>query len=67
MAYKKKRNYKPDKPLEQCAVFGVTCDDIAFSVSRLLYQGLISLQHRGQESSGISILKTGGIIYTYKR
>ena len=67
MLLKGRRNHKRDKPLEQCAIFGVTCDDIAFSVSRLLYQGLISLQHRGQESSGISILKTGGKIYTYKR
>jgi len=56
-----------DKPIEHCAVFGVTCDDIGFSISKLLYQGLISLQHRGQESSGISILKTGGKIFTYKR
>ncbi len=56
-----------DKPLEHCAIFGVTCDDVAFSVSKLLYQGLIAQQHRGQESSGISILKTGGKIYTYKR
>jgi amidophosphoribosyltransferase len=67
MLLKRKRNYKRDKPLEQCAIFGVTCDDIAFSVSKLLYQGLIALQHRGQEASGISILKTGGQIYTYKR
>ncbi|MBD3255729.1 MAG: amidophosphoribosyltransferase [Candidatus Lokiarchaeota archaeon] len=56
-----------DKPIEHCAVFGVTCDDIGFSVSKLLYQGLIALQHRGQESTGISIMKTGGAIHTYKR
>jgi amidophosphoribosyltransferase len=55
-----------DKPLEHCAVFGVTCNDIAFSISKLLYQGLIAQQHRGQESTGISVLKTGGEIYTYK-
>jgi amidophosphoribosyltransferase len=36
-------------------------------VSKLLYQGLIALQHRGQESTGISILKTGGNIITYKK
>ena len=66
MPCKQKRYYKQDKPLEQCAVFGVTCDDVAYSVSKLLYQGLISQQHRGQESSGISILKTGGKICTYK-
>ncbi len=56
-----------DKPKEHCAVFGVTSDDITFSISKFLYTGLISLQHRGQESTGISILKTGGSIFTYKR
>jgi amidophosphoribosyltransferase len=56
-----------DKPLEHCAVFGVTCDDIGFSIAHYLYDGLISQQHRGQESTGISILRTGGHIYTYKR
>ncbi|MBY9005224.1 MAG: amidophosphoribosyltransferase [Candidatus Lokiarchaeota archaeon] len=61
------RKTKIDKPKEHCAVFGVTCDDIGFSVSQILYTGLIALQHRGQESSGISILKTGGKINTYKR
>lgn len=56
-----------DKPREHCAVFGVTCDDIGYSVSKLLYQGLIAMQHRGQESTGISVLRTGGEIYTYKK
>jgi amidophosphoribosyltransferase len=59
--------YNPDKPHEHCAIFGVSCDDLGYSVSKLLYKGLISLQHRGQESTGISILKTGGKIFTYKR
>ncbi len=63
----RKRNLIRDKPKEHCAVFGVTCDDYGFSVSKLLYQGLISQQHRGQESTGISILKTGGNIFTYKK
>ncbi|MFX0001364.1 MAG: amidophosphoribosyltransferase [Candidatus Hodarchaeota archaeon] len=56
-----------EKPREHCAIFGVTCDDIGYSVSNILYQGLIALQHRGQESTGISLLKTGGKIYTYKK
>jgi amidophosphoribosyltransferase len=60
-------NHNNDKPIEQCAVFGVTCDDIGYSIIKLLYSGLIALQHRGQESTGISLLKTGGSIYTYKR
>jgi amidophosphoribosyltransferase len=56
-----------DKVKDHCAIFGVTSDDLGFSVSKLLYQGLIALQHRGQESTGISILKTGGNIVTYKK
>ncbi len=61
-----KNRQRKDKPQEHCAVFGVTCNDEAYSISRLLYLGLISQQHRGQESTGISILKTGGNIVTYK-
>jgi len=56
-----------DKPIEHCAVFGVTCNDLGYSISNLLYQGLISQQHRGQESTGISVLMTGGNIFTYKK
>jgi len=67
MFSKKKRQIMREKPREHCAIFGVTSDDIGFSVSNLLYQGLTALQHRGQESTGISILKTGGNIYTYKK
>lgn len=61
-----KKNQRREKPRENCAVFGVTCDDETYSISRLLYLGLISQQHRGQESTGISILKTGGKIVTFK-
>ena len=67
MALKHKTSLKRDKPLEQCAVFGIACKDTAYSVSKLLYSGLISQQHRGQESTGISILKTGRGIFTYKK
>ncbi|MFX1496296.1 MAG: amidophosphoribosyltransferase [Promethearchaeota archaeon] len=56
-----------EKVRENCAVFGATCNDIGYSVSNLIYTGLIAQQHRGQESAGISILKTGGKIYTYKK
>ncbi|MBY8981851.1 MAG: amidophosphoribosyltransferase [Candidatus Lokiarchaeota archaeon] len=62
-----KKIIKGDKPKEHCAVFGVTCNEISFSTSKILYKGLIALQHRGQESTGISILKTGGKINTYKK
>jgi amidophosphoribosyltransferase len=63
---KYKNHLRKDKPREHCAVFGVTCNDETYSISKLLYLGLISQQHRGQESTGISILKTGGNIVTYK-
>jgi amidophosphoribosyltransferase len=67
MLLKKKINKMREKLREHCAIFGVTCNDLGFSVSKLLYQGLIALQHRGQESTGISVLKTGGKIFTYKK
>ena len=43
----------PDRPQEECAVFGVfsTSEDVA----RLTYFGLQALQHRGQESAGIAV------------
>lgn len=65
--FKNKNHLRREKPREHCAVFGVVCDDETYSISKLLYLGLISQQHRGQESSGISILKTGGNIVTYKK
>ena len=67
MLLKKKHTQMREKPIEQCAIFGVTCNDLGYSVSNFLYRGLIALQHRGQESTGISLLKTGGKIFTYKK
>ena len=67
MYFNTKRMDFSEKPREYCAIFGVTCNDIGYSISKLLFQGLIALQHRGQESSGISVLKTGGSINTYKK
>ncbi|MCK4780984.1 MAG: amidophosphoribosyltransferase, partial [Candidatus Lokiarchaeota archaeon] len=67
MLLKKINKQMREKPRENCAIFGITCNDLGYSVSKLLYQGLIALQHRGQESTGISLLKTGGKIYTYKK
>lgn len=40
---------------ESCGVFGAVCQDENLT-SRLIYHGLVSLQHRGQESSGIAVL-----------
>ncbi len=67
MLLKENKKKMRDKLHDHCAIFGVTCNDIGFSVSKLLYQGMVALQHRGQESAGISILKTGGKISTYKK
>ncbi|MHA1197202.1 MAG: amidophosphoribosyltransferase [Promethearchaeota archaeon] len=67
MKLKPYQNIHLETPVEKCAVFGVTCDDVGYSIAKILYNGLLALQHRGQESTGISILKTGGKIHTYKR
>lgn len=41
------------KPREECGVFGVWAPHL--DISRLLYFGLFALQHRGQESAGMTI------------
>ncbi|WP_410208944.1 amidophosphoribosyltransferase [Fusobacterium sp.] len=53
-----------DKMEEECGVFGVYSKDIT-KVAQLTYYGLYSLQHRGQESAGISVSNFGEIV-TYK-
>jgi len=42
-----------DKPHEECAVFGVSVN--SFEAAGIVYNGLLSLQHRGQEGSGIAV------------
>lgn len=49
---------------EKCGIFGVYGED--FDAARLTYFGLSALQHRGQESSGISA-SDGKIIRTHKK
>ena len=58
--FKNNQDY-PDAPTEECGVFGVYSNqDIdTFSLSQF---GLFALQHRGQEASGISVLKSGKIV-----
>jgi amidophosphoribosyltransferase len=46
-----------DKLREECGVFGVFCNDPEQDVAALVYYGLFSLQHRGQESAGIAAVK----------
>lgn len=48
-----------DKPREECGVFGILAPEGA-SVAKDIYFGLVALQHRGQESAGISVSDTEG-------
>ena len=41
------------KPREKCGVIGIHSKDSSFQVSRFVFDGLMALQHRGQESAGI--------------
>src|SRR5271170_7772873 len=53
-----------DHPREKCAVIGIyAANDHAASYVR---QGLGALQHRGQESTGISVYSSTKHITTYK-
>ena len=49
--------YSPDKLREKCGVFGIYLDDPGKNAASLVYYGLLSLQHRGQESAGIAAVK----------
>ena len=45
---------------EKCAVFGVSLNtDEAVGIT---YNGLLTLQHRGQEGAGIAVVNDGGIV-----
>ncbi len=54
-----------DKPKEECGVFGVYSKEVK-QVGTLVYYGLHNLQHRGQESAGISIANHDNKIETFK-
>ena len=47
-------NLDDDKLHEECGVVGIFTDNVEIT-SQLIYYGLFSLQHRGQESAGIAI------------
>jgi amidophosphoribosyltransferase len=47
-----------------CGIFGISTPNK--NVSKLIYLGLYALQHRGQESAGISVLGQDHKIKTYK-
>lgn len=51
--------WEPDKPHEECGVFGIYDFD-GNDVASTIYYGLFALQHRGQESCGIAVSDTRG-------
>jgi amidophosphoribosyltransferase len=53
---------KSEKLNEECAVFGVSLTGNANSeAAGIVYNGLLSLQHRGQEGAGIAVINNGAI------
>ncbi len=50
--------FEHDKPREACGIFGICGHPEAAPIT---YFGLYALQHRGQESAGISVVKDGTI------
>ncbi|HEX3039301.1 MAG TPA: amidophosphoribosyltransferase [Caproiciproducens sp.] len=56
-------DYDNSKPHEECGVFGVYSDG-GVNPSYMAYNGLLALQHRGQESCGIAVNDRGVISYS---
>lgn len=54
--------FESDKLHEECGVIGIYAPGIP-SISQMLCFGLIALQHRGQESAGIAVLKDNKMQY----
>ncbi|SHK20289.1 amidophosphoribosyltransferase [Paramaledivibacter caminithermalis] len=55
-------NFDFDKLNEECGVFGIYSKS-GQNLSRMIYFGLVTLQHRGQESAGIAVYNDGKIHY----
>lgn len=55
-----------DKPQEKCGIIGISSPDLGYNIAHDLYLGLMTLQHRGQESAGFSIVNGTKKIYTFK-
>lgn len=54
-------NSTRDKMEEECGVFGIYSKN-KNNVALMTYYGLFALQHRGQESAGISVCDNGEIV-----
>ena len=50
-----------DKLHEECGVFGIWAPPGVDDAADEVYRGLLALQHRGQESAGITVGKDGGL------
>lgn len=50
-----------DNLQDKCGIIGVYSYEESVDVASWIYSGLYTLQHRGQESAGISVLKEGRI------
>lgn len=55
------RNKVQDILQDKCGIIGLYSYDDSVDVASWIYSGLYTLQHRGQESAGISVLKDGRI------
>lgn len=53
--------WRPEKPHEECGVFGIYDND-GLDCAKISYYALYALQHRGQESCGIAVNDDGNII-----
>ena len=50
-----------DELQDKCGIVGIYSYEESVDVASWIYSGLYTLQHRGQESAGISVLKEGRI------
>ncbi len=55
-----------DRVHEECGIIAVVSKDPSVRVANKIFQGLMALQHRGQEAAGISIIGIHRKIHTFK-